>query len=455
MAQRILIVDDHTDSLACYVAILERAGYEVVRAESGAVGDRILRMSAVDVVIADLKMRAVGGLDILRAAKEADPETSVILVTGFPTVETAVEAMKLGAFDYLTKPFTEQQLLGILAASVERRRVRESHGRLLSQLRTSFTVNGMVGRSRPMLKLFNDIRRTAEVDANVLILGESGVGKERVAQTIVESSDRRGKPFLAINCAAIPEALLEAELFGHERGAFTGAETAREGLLEAADGGALFLDELCEMPLSLQAKLLRALEERSVRRVGGRKAIPADVRFIASTNRDIQEAMRGGRFRKDLFFRIDGIEIWVPPLRERRDDIPLLATHFLGSVGSQRRTRIEGFTPEAMALLTRYEWPGNVRELKNAVERAAAYTSGPFITRSDLPQPVVAGAEPHRGYTFRVWKEKTLERLEREFVKQVLEEHGNNISWAARALGIHRSTLHRVMRRHNLADATS
>src|SRR5437762_2901206 len=231
MAQRILVVDDHADSLACYVAILERAGYEVVQAESGAVGDRILRMSAVDVVIADLKMRAVGGLDILRAAKEADPETSVILVTGFPTVETAVEAMKLGAFDYLTKPFTEEQLLGILAASVEKRRVRESHGRLLSQLRTSFTVNGMVGRSRPMLKLFDDIRRTAEVDANVLILGESGVGKERVAQTIVENSDRRGKPFLAINCAAIPEALLEAELFGHERGAFTGAETAREGLL--------------------------------------------------------------------------------------------------------------------------------------------------------------------------------------------------------------------------------
>jgi DNA-binding NtrC family response regulator len=455
MAERILVVDDHADLLAFYAAILERAGYEVVQAESGAAAERIIHTSVIDVVITDLKMPAVGGLDIIRAAKDADPETSVILITGFPTVETAVEAMKLGAFDYLIKPFTEERLIAVVAASVEKRRVRESHGLLLSQLRTSLTPSGLVGRSRPMLKLVDDIRKTAEVDANVLILGESGVGKERVAQMIVDSSVRRGKPFVAINCAAIPETLLEAELFGHERGAFTGAETATEGLLQTADGGTLLLDELGEMPLPLQAKLLRALEERSVRRIGGRKAIPFDVRFLASTNRDIREAMRSGRFREDLFFRIDVLQIRVPPLRDRRDDIPLLATHFLGSVGSQRRTRIEGFTPDAMALLTRYDWPGNVRELKNAVERAAAYTSGPFITCGDLPQPIVAGAELHARYTFRIWKEKTLERLEREFVRQVLEEHDHNISWAARALGIHRSTLHRVMRRHNLADATS
>ena len=455
MAERILVVDDHADLLAFYAAILERAGYEVVQAESGAAAERIIHTSVIDVVITDLKMPAVGGLDIIRAAKDADPETSVILITGFPTVETAVEAMKLGAFDYLIKPFTEERLIAVVAASVEKRRVRESHGLLLSQLRTSLTPSGLVGRSRPMLKLVDDIRKTAEVDANVLILGESGVGKERVAQMIVDSSVRRGKPFVAINCAAIPETLLEAELFGHERGAFTGAETATEGLLQTADGGTLLLDELGEMPLPLQAKLLRALEERSVRRIGGRKAIPFDVRFLASTNRDIREAMRSGRFREDLFFRIDVLQIRVPPLRDRRDDIPLLATHFLGSVGSQRRTRIEGFTPDAMALLTRYDWPGNVRELKNAVERAAAYTSGPFITCGDLPQPIVAGAERHARYTFRIWKEKTLERLEREFVRQVLEEHGHNISWAARALGIHRSTLHRVMRRHNLADAPS
>jgi two-component system response regulator HydG len=310
----------------------------------------------------------------------------------------------------------------------------------------------MVGQSRPMQALFCDIRNAAEVDANVLILGESGSGKEQVARAINESSDRRGKPFLAINCAAIPENLLEAELFGYERGAFTGAEVAKEGLLETADGGAVFLDELGEMSPALQAKLLRALEEGSVRRVGGRTAIPFDVRFMASTNRDIHEEMRKGRFREDLFFRIDVIEIHVPPLRERREDIPLLATHFLDSFGPRRRTKIQGITPEAMDLLTRYDWPGNVRELKNAVERAAAYARSAFITPDDLPPTVVKDAERHGGETFRAWKAKALDRLERDFLRQTLVEHGDNVSRAARALGIHRSTLQRFMRRHDLSS---
>jgi DNA-binding NtrC family response regulator len=450
---RTLVVEDHPDLLSFCASVLERAGYEAIPADSGAAAQHILRTSVVDVVITDLKMPTIGGLDVLRVAKEADPEIVVILITGFPTVETAVRAMKFGAFDYLMKPFTEEQLLGSVEAALEKRRTKDAYGSLQSQLRTSFTLNGMVGRSRPMLKLLEEIRRAAGVDANVLILGKSGAGKEQVARTLFENSHRRGKLFLAINCAAIPESLLEAELFGYERGAFTGAQVTKQGLLEVVDGGTLFLDEIGDMPLLLQAKLLRALEEGSVRHLGGRRAIPFDVRFMASTNHDIHEEVRRGRFREDLFFRINVIEIHVPPLLDRREDIPLLTALFVESFAPRRRTKIQGITQEAMDVLTTYDWPGNVRELKNAVERASAYASGPFITPDDLPPTVVKGAEGHRPFTFRSWRLTTMERLEREFLKQILDEHGDNVSRAARALGIHRSTLQRFMRRHNLAVA--
>jgi DNA-binding NtrC family response regulator len=319
---------------------------------------------------------------------------------------------------------------------------------------SSLALSGIVGRSPGMHGLFADIRRAASSDAHVLILGESGVGKESAARAIHERGTRRACPFLAINCAAIPESLLEAELFGHERGAFTGAQTAKEGLLEAADGGTILLDEVCELHPSLQAKLLRAVEEGAVRRLGGRRPSPFDVRFIASTNRAIREEMRQGRFREDLFFRLDVIEIRVPPLRERREDIPLLAAHFLGACSARNGKKIEKIENGAIELLIRYSWPGNVRELKNAIERAFAYAQGPVITREDLPEAVLQGAPREDGYCFRDWKQRTLERLEREFLAKTLAAHGGNVSRAAKALGIHRSTLQRLMRSHSLATAS-
>jgi two-component system response regulator PilR (NtrC family)/two-component system response regulator HydG len=450
MTERILVVEDDPEMLETCSEVIKRGGYEVVAAESGRVAEQILRTSAVDVVITDLKMPKGGGLDVLRVAKEADPEIVVILITAFPTVETAVEAMKFGASDYLMKPFSGEQLLAVVERSLEQRRRKETYGFLRSQLQKSFKLSGIVGRGREMLRLFDDIRKAASVDADLLILGESGAGKEIVARAIHNNSGRREKPFLPINCAAIPEHLLEAELFGYERGAFTGAVVSKEGLLESADGGTLFLDEVCEMGPSLQAKLLRVLEEGSVRRVGGRKTIPYNVRFMTSTNRDIYAEVKKGRFREDIFFRINVIEIKVPPLRERHEDIPLLTAHFLEVYSNQYAKKIDGITREAMELLTMYDWPGNVRELRNAIERAVTYAKESFITQEDLPETVLRGAEGQDRYNFHEWKEKTLERLEKEFLEKALEEHDGNVTHSAKALGIHRSTLQRLMRKYNL-----
>jgi transcriptional regulator with PAS, ATPase and Fis domain len=322
------------------------------------------------------------------------------------------------------------------------------------RLRNTFALSGIVGRSQQMLELFDDICRAASADAHVLILGESGVGKERVARAIHDHSGRRAGPFLPINCAAIPENLLEAELFGYERGAFTGAQTSKEGLLEVANGGTLLLDEMCELTPCLQAKLLRAVEEGSVRRLGGRKPISFDVRFMASTNRDIHEEMRRGRFREDLFFRLDVIEIRIPPLRERREDITLLAAHFLKACSARNGKKINDVAQEATELLIKYDWPGNVRELENAIERAFAYARGPVITPEDLPEAVLKGAHGDDGHGFHGWRKKTLERLEREFLRRALEAHSGNVSRAARALRIHRSTLQRLMRSRSLVAAS-
>jgi len=449
MPERVLIVEDDPDVLAFFADVLEREGYEALKAGARALVEEALCSSPVDLVVTDLRMPGLSGLDVLRIAKDTDPQIAVILVTGFPEVETAVQAFKASAADYLTKPVSGTQLAAAVRDGLTKRRATEAYELSRGQLRRS-TLSGMVGRSGSMLALLGDIRKVAPVGANVLILGESGVGKELVARAIHENSPRHGKPFFPLNCAAIPEQLLEAELFGHERGAFTGAEAAKEGLLEAASGGTLFLDELCELSLPLQAKLLRALEEGQVRRLGGRRLIPFDVRFIAATNRDIHEELRGGRFREDLFFRIDVIEIAVPPLRQRRQDIPILAIHFLEACSAHYRKKVGGIAQEAVDLLTRYDWPGNVRELRNAIERAVAYAKGPIIAPGDLPETILKSADRLGRHSFHEWREETLGRLEREFLEKVLRGHAGNVTRAAGALSIHRSTLHRLIRRHNL-----
>jgi DNA-binding NtrC family response regulator len=440
-------VDDDPETREWCAEVLRGEGYRVVSAESGRSAEAVLRSSAVDVTVVDLRMPQMGGLDVLRVAKEADPDTVVILITAFPTVDTAVEAMKFGAAEYLSKPFSPEQLAQVVRDSLKARRSREAHGVLRSRLRSSLSQSGIVGLTPKVLTLFDDIRRTAAGDAPILIIGESGTGKELVARAIHNSGRRQGGPFVPVNCAAIPENLLEAELFGYERGAFTGAAGTKEGLLEAASGGTVLLDEVCEMSLPLQAKLLRALEEGGVRRLGASAPVPFDVRFMAVTNRNMREELARQRFREDLFFRIAVIEIEVPPLRERREDIPLLAAHFLESCVAHYGKRLDGIDIATLDLLTRYDWPGNVRELKNAMERAVAYARGEFVTAEDLPPAVLAGADPQPRAGFHEWKEKTLERLERDFVEETLGRHGGNVTRAALALGIHRSTLQRLMRR--------
>ncbi len=451
MAETILIVEDDPHVLLSYEEILKSSGYAVVKAESGEAAERILRTSSIDIAITDLKMPKMGGLEVLRIARNVDPETIVILITAYPTVDTAVEAMKFGACDYLVKPFSVEQLRAVVKEALEKRKTKEAYGLLKSQLRSSFAVSGIVGQSRGILKLFDEIRKVASVSANVLILGESGVGKELVAQAIHVNSSRKGRPFVPLNCAAIPETLLEAELFGYERGAFTGAQVSKEGFLEAANGGTLFLDEFCELSPALQAKLLRTLEEGAVCRLGGRKPLPFDVRFMASTNRDIHEEIRQGRFRQDLLFRINVIEIRVPPLRERQEDVPLLVANFLEDCSKGSGKAVEGITPEAMERLTQYDWPGNVRELKNAMERALAYAGGPFIAVQDLPEAILTATEHQRQISsYRDWRDKVLERLEKEFLEKSIHQQGGNLTLAAKHLGVHRSTLYRLIRKHRL-----
>jgi two-component system response regulator HydG len=451
-AERVAVVDDDAATLEGCAEALRRAGYEAISAASGQAGAAILRTGGVDAVVVDLHMPAMGGIEVLHVAKEVDPSMVVILITAYPTVETAVEAMKFGASEYLVKPFLPAQLLSALRAALEARRAKDEHGLHRLQLR-QFTMSGMVGQSPRMKHLFDDVRKSAAADAPVLILGESGAGKELVARALHENSRRRGKPFVPINCAAIPENLLESELFGHERGAFTGAVGAREGLLETANAGTVFLDEVCELEPALQSKLLRAVEECSVRRVAGRSPIPIDVRFIAATNRDIRKEVKAGRFREDLFFRLDVIELQVPSLRERREDIPLLAAHYLEACCARTGKEVEGLTAAATQLLMGYDWPGNVRELRNALERATAYAQHRLITPSDLPPALLENAPPEAAGTYHEWRDKALERLEREFIERALQEYGGNVTRAAQALGIHRSTLQRLMRRLKLPAA--
>jgi len=438
---RILVVDDEPPQLEVLRFILGDEGYEVVTAGSGRGALAALRRQPADVVLTDLKMPDLSGIALLEQILRAQPGACVVLMTAHGTIDSAVEAMRKGAFDYLTKPLDREVLLLAVSRAVERTRLVSENRRLQEELRGRFRVENLVGAHGSMQEVFRIVHKVARSSSTVLIYGESGTGKELVARAIHVTSDRHDRPFVAVNVGALPETILEAELFGYEKGAFTGADARKIGLFEQASGSTFFLDEVGELKRELQVKLLRVLQERELLRVGGTEPVPVDVRVVAATNRDLEREVREGRFREDLFYRLNVIPIALPPLRERRTDVPLLVEHFLAKHGEPGRAR--RIAPEALEALVAYGWPGNVRELESVVERTLLLAEGDVIRLEDLPAAVRMRHRPGAGgIPVEIPDEGLdLEELERTLILRALEKSGGNVTRAARLLGLSRRTL--------------
>ena len=446
---RLLVVEDEEIIRELLADTLEGAGYVVSTAESGEEGLRLLEGSLFDVVLLDLNLPGMHGLNVLSAAPASQTDAQFIVMTAFGTVDTAVEAMKLGAFDYVAKPFHPEELLLVIERAIDEREVRRELARLRSQ--TSPDIRSRIlGRTPEIYRLFDLIERVAPTRANVLISGETGTGKELVARAIHSASDRSRRPFIPVNCSALTETLLESELFGHQRGAFTGAVQAKRGLFEAARGGTLFLDEVSAMAPATQVKLLRVLQERVITPVGSTEGVAVDFRLVAATNEDLGELVRGGKFREDLFYRLNVFPIRVPPLRERREDIPLLANAFRLRFAEENGLEAPPLRSETLTRMMAYDWPGNVRELENVVERSLILHAG---ARSLPFEPTGAGdATAPRPGSDLVERGRsdgwTLEELEREYILRVLDLQGWHQGHAARRLGINRRTLYRKLRKY-------
>jgi DNA-binding NtrC family response regulator len=437
----ILVVDDDPGVRDSFRFILEDE-YEVLDVPDGMQALEILRSCQVDLVLLDVRLPGMDGLQVLEQIRAVDAELAVILVTADTTVRTAVSAMKLGAFDYLTKPFDEEEVLSLIRRALDSRALEREVVFLRSELARRDDFDQIIGQSPEMRRLFQVIGQVARTTATVLITGESGTGKELIARFIHRQSPRRDRPFVPVNPAAAPETLIESELFGHERGAFTGAYQRKLGKFELAQGGTLFLDEIATLKLDLQVKLLRALQEREVERVGSTRSIRVDVRIIVATNTDLKKAVSRGTFREDLFYRLNVVPLTVPPLRERREDIPLLAEHFIRKYNREFRRRIAGLAPDALGALQTYPWPGNVRELENIVERFVALVEGPVIQLTDLPLDLAMAEHPRRAIEAEgLSLKEALEQFERRFVQHVLDRAGWNQTEAARLLGLHRNGL--------------
>jgi len=422
---RILVVDDERSMREVLFSMLKNEGYDVTVAEGGEAAVEAVRREIFDAIITDVRMPKVDGLQVLKAAKELSPSTVVIMITAFGSSETAVEAMKLGAYDYITKPFKYDEVTLNIKRALERKRLRDENLNLKRRLETQYRFENIVGKSAKIVEVFDTIRKIADSHSTVMITGESGTGKELVAQAIHVNSQRRDKPFISVNCGAIPEGLMESELFGHVKGAFTGAVVNKVGLFSAADGGTLFLDEITEIPALLQVKLLRAIQEREIRRVGDTKDMKVDVRLIAATNKDLEAAVGDGTLREDLFYRLNVIPIHLPSLRERVEDIPLLVAHFLQKFGKELGKEVRGVSPEALALLEQYHWPGNIRELENVVERALVLGTGDMLTVDSLPESVRRQRQP-RGVDLDLPEagldlDATLDQIERRLLEKALE----------------------------------
>jgi two-component system response regulator HydG len=437
---RILVVDDQRNMRATTALVLRQGGYEVVEAEDGASAIQRLGAEPFDVVLTDLRMGAVDGIEVLRSALEVSPSTQVIVMTAYGTIESAVEAIRRGAYDYLAKPFKEDELLLRVEKALEKHRLLGEVSLLAGEFRARYGLEHVVGRSAAVREVLDRVVRVAPGDATVLITGESGTGKELVARALHSASHRSAKPFVPVNCAAITETLLESELFGHAKGAFTGAHRARRGLFEEANGGTLFIDEIGETAPGFQARLLRAIQDGEIRRVGESMPVLVNVRVIAATNQDLKRAIAEKRFREDLFYRLNVVPIRIPPLRERREDIPLLANHFLARYNQRTRDR-KSLSAEAMAKLLEHAWPGNVRELENMIEQAAALSPTLEIRAADISFDV-ATPEP-AAHTLA----ETVEAAERRSIQSALARCDGDLSRVARELAISSTTLWRKMKK--------
>jgi len=443
---RILVIDDDPGVRDSMERTLRVAGYAVQSAASGEEGFELAKGGAYDVILSDMRMPGISGLDILRQLRDLRVDSAFIIMTGFGTVDTAVEAMKLGAVDFVQKPFFRDELLMRVRSATERRQLARQVDLLQRQVDPPASVGALIGTSPPMARVKDLIARAASAPGTVLITGETGTGKELVARAIHAGSPRAPRPFVALNCAALTESLLENELFGHARGAFTGAAAARPGLIEHAHGGTLFLDEIGTMPKALQAKLLRSLESGEVRRIGENETRIVDVRFLAATNLDIQAAIDSGEFRSDLFYRLNLHRIHLPPLRERGDDIRALIDHFISRFGGGTVT---GSTPAAAAALMAYHYPGNVRQLQHVVQRAVAVARGDVIDVDDLPEEVVATRTPAAAQEGSVAAAR--ERAEREMIIATLARNNGEVSSAAREMQVSRTTMWRLMKKHGIS----
>jgi DNA-binding NtrC family response regulator len=445
--QRILVVEDELPMSELLTSYFSERGYEVESAQNGEEALRRLEERPFALVITDIKLPGMSGLELLARINLEWSEVAVIIMTAFSSISSAVEAMKLGAEDYIAKPFQLDELRITVEKALERRSLRRQVRELRAEVHERYNFSNIVGRSKPMQQLFEVIKRVAaRRDASALIIGSTGTGKELVARAIHYNSERREAPFIPINCSAIPETLLESELFGHQKGAFTGAHETRRGLLEEASGGTVFLDEINTLSPNLQVKLLRVLQERVVRRVGGRENIPIDIRLVSASNQDLEEAVKRGEFRQDLFYRLNVVLIRLPDLKDRKEDIPLLVEHFLQKFARQHGEQPRRFSSEAMRILMSHSWPGNVRELENAVEHALTMGSGQILTAADLPASVTSAERDILEEA--VLNNATLAEVERRYILRVLEKTGGHQIKAAEILGIDRRTLYRRLRQY-------
>ena len=447
---RVLIVDDEATAVENLAHVCRKEGYDVTTRTTGQGALEALEKDRYDIVLSDLRMEKVDGMAILRRTKELDPETAVIIITGFATLDSAVDAMKAGAFHYISKPFRLDEVREIVRNALEMVNLKRENRQLKEQLTISRSEHSIITQDAIMQRLLDTARQIAPTDTNVLITGESGTGKELLARFIHTHSGRDEARFKAVTCGALQEDLLANELFGHEKGAYTGATESREGLIEAASGGTLFLDEIAEMSLGMQVKLLRVIQEREVQRLGSTHAIPVDIRLIAATHRDLRDEVAAGRFRQDLYYRLDVVGLHLPPLAERRDDIPLLAFYFLQKHALRMNRSVDDIDAEAMASLLEYDYPGNVRELENIIERGVALAQGKQLGIKDLPSTLIE-------HSVRVVRDEsgrlpTLVEREADYIRHVLEHSGQNRTRAAKILGIDRVSLWRKLKKYGLEE---